>query len=141
MNPFKSGKSYLELRPFYRMQQIDGDDVDEDIKTNGLEFSVFWDNRDFYANPSKGFGLRGKVSRDFGWSNSSNSWTNVEGELDLYIPLQLSNRFRQTVLALDYWTSYSPTWDEQFNGEINNRPPAYIGSTLGGIWRLRGYPA
>jgi hypothetical protein len=141
LNPFKSGKSYLEVRPFYRMQQIDGNDVDEDIKTNGLDFSVFWDNRDFYANPSKGFGLRGKVSRDFGWSNSSNSWTNVEGELDLYIPLQLSNRFRQTVLALDYWTSYSPTWDEQPDGTAENRPPAYTGSTLGGIWRLRGYPS
>jgi len=141
LNPFKSGLSYLELRPFYRSQQIDGNDVDEDVKTNGLDFSVFWDNRDFYANPSKGFGLRGKVSRDFGWSNSSNSWTNVEGELDLYIPLQLSNRFRQTVLALDYWTSYSPTWDEQPDGTIENRPPAYTGSTLGGIWRLRGYPS
>jgi hypothetical protein len=135
LNPFKSGKSYLELRPFYRSQQIDGNDVDETIKTNGLDFSVFWDNRDFYANPSKGFGLRGKVSRDFGGFDSSNSWTNLEGELDLYIPLQLSDRFRQTVLALDYWTSYSPTC------EIENRPPAYTGSTLGGIWRMRGYPS
>jgi hypothetical protein len=116
-NPLASGKSYLELRPFYRSQQIDGDDVDEDIKTNGLDFSVFWDNRDFYANPSKGFGLRGKVSRDFGGFDSSNSWTNLEGELDLYIPLQLSDRFRQTVLALDYWTSYSPTWEEQPDGQ------------------------
>jgi outer membrane protein assembly factor BamA len=141
LNPFKSGLSYLELRPFYRSQQIDGNDVDEDVKTNGLDFSVFWDNRDFYANPSKGFGLRGKVSRDFGWSDSSNSWTNVEGELDMYLPLQLSNRFRQTVLALDYWTSYSPTWDEQPDGTVENRPPAYTGSTLGGIWRLRGYPS
>jgi outer membrane translocation and assembly module TamA len=61
--------------------------------------------------------------------------------LDLYVPLQLSNRFRQTVLALDYWTSYSPTWDEQPDGEIKNRPPAYTGSTLGGIWRMRGYPS
>ena len=141
VNPLVSGKSYLELRPFYRSQQLDGDDVDETIKTNGLDFSAFWDNRDFYANPSKGFGLRGKVSRDFGGFDSSNSWTNLEGELDLYIPLQLSDRFRQTVLALDYWTSYSATWDEQPNGEIKNRPPAYTGSTLGGIWRMRGYPS
>ena len=141
VNPLVSGKSYLELRPFYRSQQLDGDDVDETIKTNGLDFSVFWDNRDFYANPSKGFGLRGKVSRDFDWFDSSNSWTNLEGELDLYIPLKLSNRFRKAVVALDYWTSYSPTWDAQPNGEIKNRPPAYTGSTLGGIWRMRGYPS
>jgi outer membrane protein assembly factor BamA len=141
LNPFKSGRSYLELRPFYRSQQIDGDDVDEKIKTNGLDFSVFWDNRDFYANPSKGFGLRGKVSRDFGWFDSSDSWTNVEGELDVYIPFQLGNWLRQGVIALDYWTSFSPTWDEQPDGTVDYRPPSYTGSTLGGLWRLRGYPS
>jgi hypothetical protein len=136
-----SALGFLELRPFYRSQQINGEDVDEDIKTNGLDFSVFLDNRDFYANPSKGFGLRGKVSRDFGWFDSSNSWTNVEGELDVYIPFQVGDWLRQGVIALDYWTSYSPTWDQQPDGTIDNRPPAYTGSTLGGLWRMRGYPA
>jgi hypothetical protein len=141
LNPLKSGLSYLEMRPFYRSQQIDGDDVDETTKTNGLDFSVFWDNRDFYANPSKGFGLRGKLSRDFGWFNSSESWTNVEGEFDCYIPFEWGDWLRQGVIALDYWTSYSPTWDEQPGGKIDNRPPAYTGSTLGGLWRMRGYPS
>jgi hypothetical protein len=140
LNPFNSGRSFLELRPFYRSQQIDGDDVDETTKTNGLDFSAFWDNRDFYANPSRGFGLRGKVSRDFGWFDSSESWTNVEGELDVYIPFHLGNWLRQGVIALDYWTSYSPTWDEQSDGTVDNRPPSYTGSTLGGLWRLRGFP-
>jgi hypothetical protein len=141
LNPLKSGLSYLEMRPFYRSQQIDGDDVDETTKTNGLDFSVFWDNRDFYANPSRGFGLRGKLSRDFGWFNSSESWTNVEGEFDCYIPFEWGDWLRQGVIALDYWTSYSPTWDEQSGGKIDNRPPAYTGSTLGGLWRMRGYPS
>ena len=140
LNPFKSGRSYLELRPFYRSQQIDGDDIDTTVKTNGLDFSLFLDNRDFAANPSKGFGLRGKVSRDFGLFDSSDSWTNVEGELDAYIPLKMGSWLRQGVLALDYWTSYSPTWDEGSSGEISNRPPAYAGSTLGGLWRMRGFP-
>jgi outer membrane protein assembly factor BamA len=141
LNPLKSGLSYLEMRPFYRSQQIDGDDVDETTKTNGLDFSVFWDNRDFYANPSKGFGLRGKASRDFGWFDSSDSWTNVEGELDVYIPFKLGDWLRQGVIALDYWTSFSPTWNEQPDGTVDNRPPSYAGSTLGGLWRMRGYPS
>jgi hypothetical protein len=141
LNPFKSGRSYLELRPFYRSQEIDGDDIDTRVKTNGLDFSLFLDNRDFAANPSKGFGLRGKVSRDFGWFNSSDSWTNMEGELDLYFPFKLGSWLRQGVLALNHWTSYSPTWDEKSDGEITNRPPAYTGSTLGGLWRMRGYPS
>jgi hypothetical protein len=118
LNPFESGRSYLELQPFYRSQSIDGDNVDLDIKTNGLDFSAFWDNRDFYANPSRGLGLRGRLSRDFGWFDSSNSWTNLEGEIDAYIPFRLGNWLRQGVIALDYWTSYSPTWDEKSDGRI-----------------------
>ena len=140
-NPLVSGKSYLELRPFYRSQQIDGDDVDDEIKTNGFDVSFFWDNRDFYANPSRGNALQLKASRDFGWLDSSNSWTNLQGELDMYFPLGVSDRFRQKVIALNFWTSYSPTWEEQANGEIKNRPPAYTGSTLGGLWKMRGYPS
>ncbi|MBW2436494.1 MAG: hypothetical protein JRF29_04385 [Deltaproteobacteria bacterium] len=140
LNPFKSGRSFLEMRPFYRSQELEGDDIDATIKTNGVDFSVFWDNRDFSANPSKGFGFRGKVSRDFGWFDSSDSWTNMEGELDVYFPFKMGDWLRQSVVALTHWTSYSPTWDKQSNGEISNRPPAYTGSTLGGLWRMRGFP-
>ena len=140
LNPFRSGRSYLEMRPFYRSQEIDGDDVDETVKTNGLDFSVFWDNRDFDANPSSGLGFRGKVSRDFGWFNSSDSWTNMEAELDVYFPFKMGNWLRRGVLALNHWTSYSPTWNKQSDGTVENRPPAYTGSTLGGLWRMRGYP-
>jgi len=140
LNPLESGRSYIELRPFYRSLQIDGDDFETDLKTNGLDLSLFWDNRDFYANPSRGFGLRGRSSRDFGWFDSSNSWTNLDAELDLYLPFQLGAWLRQGVLALDCWTSYSPTWDEKPDGSIANNPPAYTGSTLGGLWRMRGFP-
>jgi len=140
LNPLKSGQFFLELRPFYRSQEIDGDHIDEELQTNGLDFSLFWDNRDFPSNPSRGNGLRFNVSRDFGWFNSSDSWTNLDSELDFYFPLGVSERFRQKVLVLDLWTSYSPSWDEKEDGTISNRPPSYTGSTLGGIWRLRGYP-
>jgi hypothetical protein len=139
-NPLTSGRSYLELRPFYRSQQIDSGELDKDIKTNGLDLAVFWDNRDFGPNPSRGLGLRARYSRDFGWFDSSNSWTNVDCELDFYIPLQLGDWLRQGVLALNYWTSYSPSWDKQPDGTVGDRPPAYTGSTLGGLWRMRGFP-
>ena len=125
LNPFESGQCFLELRPFYRSLEIDGDHIDEDLKTNGLDFALFWDNRDFFSNPSKGNSLKVRISRDFGWFNSSDSWTNLDGELNFYIPLGVSERFRQKVLVLDFWTSYSPSWDEKANGTISNRPPAY----------------
>ena len=113
LNPFKSGRSYLEMRPFYRSQEISGNDVDTTVKTNGADFSLFWDNRDFAPNPSRGFGFRGKVSRDFGWFNSSDSWTNMEAELDVYFPFKMGDWLRQGVLAFSHWTSYSPTWNKK----------------------------
>jgi hypothetical protein len=144
-NPLTSGRTYLELLPFYRWQQIDGDYGEDDIKTNGLEFSLYYDNRDFVPNPSMGGSIRLKGARDFGWFDSSDSWAVVQTEFDKYFSLGPSETFRQRVLAFDFWTVYSPSWDSEgiVNGQedISNRPPAYAGATLGGLWRMRGYPA
>ncbi len=141
LNPLKSGRTFFELRPFYRSQQLEGKDVDNTIKTNGLDFALFWDNRDYYLNPTYGNSLRLKLSRDFGWSDSSNSWTSVDGELDAYFPLGKSTLFRKQVIALNFWSSYSPSWEEGPGNTVSNRPPAYTGATLGGLWRMKGYPS
>jgi len=81
-----------------------------------------------------------KGQRDFGLLDSSNSWTVVDGEVDKYFSLGASDWFRQRVLAFDFWTAYSPTWNEKSNGDIDNGAPSFAGATLGGLWRLRGYP-
>jgi len=140
-NPFTSGLTYLEVKPFYRWQEVDSDEVQENVRTNGIELSLFRDNRDFKLNPSKGSALRLKFNRDFGWLDSSNSWTVVDGEVDKYFSLGASDWFRQRVLAFDFWTAYSPTWNEKSNGNIENGAPSFAGATLGGLWRLRGYPS
>ena len=140
-NPLAAGKTYLELRPFYRWQQIDGDDVDDNIRTNGADFGLFWDNRDFVPNPSRGHGLRMQASRDFGAFDSDTSWTVLQGELDQYLSLGATETFRQRVVALDFWTAYSPSWETSASGVIDHRPPAYTGATLGGLWRMRAFPA
>ena len=45
------------------------------------------------------------------------------------------------MLAFDFWTAYSPTWNETSDGEIENGAPSFAGATLGGLWRMRGYPS
>jgi hypothetical protein len=140
-NPMTSGRTYVELTPFYRSQQIDGDNIDSVLETNGAVLALFWDNRDFYPNPSRGNAWKVNTSKDFGWFGSSNSWTAVSSEYDQYIPLDLSPKLRQSVLALDFWTSYSPSWEETSDGSIANGPPAFSGATLGGPWRMKGYPS
>jgi hypothetical protein len=140
-NPLESGKSYVEVRPFYRWQEIDSDEVKSDLKTNGLELSYFWDNRDFVPNPSVGNSLRLVANRDFGLFDSSDSWSVVQAEIDGYLPLGATKRFRQRVIAFDFWTVDSPSWDVRDSGEIRHRPPPYTGATLGGLWRMRGFPS
>ncbi len=141
LNPLDSGRTFVSVLPFYRNQRIDTEDIDKDeFKTNGIDAAVFWDNRDFPRNPSRGQGVRFEVSRDFGWFDSDSSWTVLEGEVDQYVDFGESDWFRQRVLALDFWTAHSPSWNVSSSGQVSNRPPSYTGATLGGLWRMRGYP-
>lgn len=128
------------MRPFYRSQSVGSSTLDLSQKTNGLDLSATWDNRDLVASPARGQSVALKLSRDFGWFDSSNSWTVLSGELDQYFSLGPSDWFRQRVVALDFWTSDSPTWRVQPDGAVAHRAPTYAGASLGGYWRMRGYP-
>jgi len=143
-NPLKSGRTYLELRPFYRSQDVDGDLVSATARTNGLELAVFYDNRDFTRSPSQGGSIRARVSRDWGLADSTTEYTVLGLEADQYFSLGATETFRQRVIALDVWTADSPTWNDSHldNGTVvYHRPPAYAGATLGGIFRMRAFPA
>jgi hypothetical protein len=143
-NPLVSGDTNLQLTPFYRWQQISGDDLDTDLKTNGLKYELFRDNRDFIASPSRGSALLLALTQDYGWFDSSDSWTTVSTEFDKYFSLGKSDRFRQRVIAFDFWTIDTPSWETTNTGgveTISHRPPYFAGASLGGILRLRGYPS
>jgi outer membrane protein assembly factor BamA len=140
-HPLASGRTFLQMRPFFRSMQINSNEVDLVQKTNGLDFSLFWDNRNFVLNPSAGNSLLLKASRDFGVLGSTNPWTSYSAEQDIYFSLGSSDWFRQQVIALDMWTAYSPSWENQLDGSIKNRPPTFAGATLGGLWRMRAYPS
>lgn len=138
LNPLKSGRSFVSLRPFYRNQQVDGDDTDETLETAGVDFTLHWDNRDYPMNPSRGQAIALEYNLDPGIVDES--WHVVQAELEHYVDLGRSTHFRQRTLAFDFWTAHSLSWDETSSGDIDNRPPAYSGATLGGLWRMRAYP-
>jgi outer membrane protein assembly factor BamA len=141
-NPLESGITLLELVPFFSKRTFDLPDGGEGGKTNGLIFGLTYENRDYSSNPSKGSILQVKVTRDFGWFDSNQSWTNVAGEFNKYFSLGESKHFRQRVIALSFWTADSPTWETEQVGDtrrLQNTPPPTMGSTLGGNMRLRGY--
>ncbi len=145
-NPLTSGRSTLATRFFYTYRDLSEYEADEDqleARTNGLDFWYEYDNTDFPRNPSYGSRQQFKLSRDFGWFDSSNSWTNLEFDAAKYVNLGTSDWFKQKVLALNFWTSNTPSWETNpaNSQEATHRPPPNYGSELGGFDRMRAYPA
>jgi hypothetical protein len=145
-NPLTSGRSTLATRFFYTYRDLSDyeEDADElEARTNGLDFWYDYNNTDFTRNPSYGSRQQIKLSRDFGWFDSSNSWTNIEFDASKYINMGTSSWFKQKVLALDFWTSNTPSWETNPSNsqQVTNRPPPNYGSELGGFDRMRAYPS
>jgi hypothetical protein len=143
-NPLRSGRTLVELEPYLREQDFDADFGQDELKTAGLRFTLRRENVDFLANPSTGSVQRVTVSRDWGAQDDDSSFTVVELELAKFFSLGESRHFRQRVLALDFWTADTPTWEVDRVGDreiIKHRPPSYFGATLGGLERMRGFPS
>lgn len=142
-DPLASGRTFIEVKPYWREQTIGSDYGDFNQKTNGAAFSLYRDNTDFPRNPSDGNTVRLRYTQDWGWFDSSRPYTVGDFEFSKYIPLGDSEDFRQRVLAIDFWTANAFSWDRTgtVDGEdVSMHPPAYLGATLGGLWRMRGYP-
>ena len=158
-NPRTSGRTLIHFRPFYQRRTIEIDALnvglippeaglqegdEPDVSTNGIEVGIEYDNRDFTPNPTQGSLSQFRVTRDFGWFDSSNSWTSLEVSFSKYWDLGDTERFAQRVFAATAWTAYVPSWDTELVTpdfvRINHRPPSNRGATLGGVERLRGYP-
>lgn len=142
-NPMSSGVTTVGGRIFYRYQDLD--EIEEPVNlsasTNGIMLWLDYENTDFRVNPSFGSRQKITITRDFGWGDSSNSWTNLEFEASKYIDLGTSGWFRQQVLALNFWTSSTTSWSlDKQTGLVDHRPPPGYGSQLGGFDRMRAYP-
>ncbi|MBC2716598.1 MAG: BamA/TamA family outer membrane protein [Desulfobacteraceae bacterium] len=141
-NPLKSGISFIEFQPFYRYRTFEFPTDVSSGSTNGFEFGFVHDNRDYPQNPSTGSIQRLNVTSDFGWFGSE-SWTVIKGGASKYISLGETEKFRQRVIALNLWVSDNISEEVQYTDEGErhlHRAPAYLGSSLGGFYQLRGYP-
>ncbi len=142
-NPLTSGSSVIVLRQFNRYQSFEEQDRVLDGAVHALEFGILYDNTDFPVNPSKGSKQYISISHDAAWLQSDHEWTFVEFDASKYYSLGESESAHQRVVALNFWTGYSPSWDVQYNNEGKQRaigaPPYNEGATLGGFYKMRGY--
>jgi hypothetical protein len=144
-NPLNSGRTIIEFEPFYRKQDLEDRNNNEfKLETAGATLALVYDNTDWHKNPARGSYQRIAISRDWGATGDDDPpWTSVEFEYSKYFSLPQTANSRQRVLAFNLWTSDVPTWDSSHtdnNGdEAFHRPPLFMGSTLGGLERQRGY--
>lgn len=141
-NPRRSGRTLLQLEPLLFHRTIDYVEDQQEGVTAGLGLSVLYDNRDFSANPSHGSATSLGATYGAGLNEGSQSWANLRGKYSKYLSLGEGRWARQQVLALNVWTAYTPTWEEDgpTTQEYDDRPPPSMGASLGGYLRLRGFP-
>lgn len=128
-NPFKSGRSYIQTTLFHHNRDYEADTTST-LSTTGIGISFKYDNTDFPVNPSTGSIIDIGIKYDFGLDDND-SWTLAELEWSKFFQLPNSNFTDQQVIALNAWAAHT------FSDTL---PPHYFGVTLGGLYRLRGYP-
>jgi hypothetical protein len=142
-NPFISGRTFFDIKPFYRKRVA--------FATNGVEFALTRENTDYYINPTRGSLQKFSFRRDLGWFDTFAPWSVIETDLRWYFPIHeyLGNKNSlPKVLAVAFWTIDTPTWNDYdvlgtdpMGNEMRmyHRPPPYTGAYLGGRYRMRAY--
>ena len=143
--PFTTGTTIVELIPFYNRWTADKLTQEPAWTTLGLRLRVEHDNTDYMKSPSRGYSFDMKYSQDFGNLNSTQSWNTFEASYTQFVEIPHASWMRQNVIALNFWSAYSPSWKngkyyDKNSKYINaNRPPPWEGARLGGFYRMRGY--
>ncbi len=142
-NPMESGVTTLLLRQFNRYRSFETDEGDFDATIHPVEMAIAYDNTDFPRNPTTGSSQYLSITHDFGWLESPEDWTFIEFEASKYFSLGSSEYAKERIIALNFWTGDTPSWEETSNDgitDISHRPPFYEGATLGGFYRMKAYP-
>jgi len=137
-NPVRSGRTVFCIKPGWREQTLDRDDLNVPFETFNVEVALEHNNYDFPFNPSEGSFKRLAYKKDLTSDAQLGGWETVALELGKVFNLGGRDWARQQGLALGFWTAYVPTWKDGSVDTIQ-RPPPYEGAVLGGIHRMRAY--
>ncbi|PIB15915.1 BamA/TamA family outer membrane protein [Vibrio rotiferianus] len=139
-SPVESGVSSIIFTPFYSSRELD---IYNDKKEEATGFSLTfdWDNRDSVRNTTRGSHTSFDLTTGAESLQSEDLWLKWEFQNSQYYSLgPLGDWFDQQVLAFDFYTADTPTWN-QCDGTVCSRPPEQEQVRLGGLYRLRGYTA
>ncbi|MEZ9593292.1 BamA/TamA family outer membrane protein [Shewanella sp. 10N.261.52.F9] len=142
-DPLTTGSTVMVLRQFNRYQSFEFEPQTLEGSIHAIELGILYDNTDFSVNPSYGSSQYLSVSRDISWLDSDNQWTFINLDMSKYFSFGPSDWASQRILALNFWTGYSPSWELEFDDQggrrVINNAPYNEGATLGGFYRMRGF--
>jgi hypothetical protein len=143
-NPLAGGRTMLEFTPFYRNQELELDIGGERTLTaSGATARIEYDNTDWWNNPSTGSRTQLAYTRDWSGDEPGDTpWTQIEAQYSKFWSLGEGRRAKARVIAFDVWLSDVPSWNDFsiVDGDrLYERPPVYMGSALGGLFRQRGF--
>lgn len=143
-NPMESGISVLLLGQKSRYQNYQTDTATYSGDMFPFQIGYYYNNTDFVTNPSIGSSQYIAYQKDFTDESTGGSWDFLEFEASKYFNFNTSRFSRQEVLALNFWTGNSFSYDVVTapNGEsiVEHKPPFLTGANLGGFYRMRGFP-
>ncbi|MEH0672681.1 BamA/TamA family outer membrane protein [Vibrio owensii] len=139
-SPVDSGVSSIIFTPFYSSRELDiYNDKKEEV--TGFSLTFDWDNRDSVRNTTRGSHTSFDLTTGAESFQSEDLWLKWEFQNSQYYSLgPLGDWFDQQVLAFDFYTADTPTWNK-CDGLMCARPPEQEQVRLGGLYRLRGYTA
>ncbi|MGR5325471.1 hypothetical protein ACP3VW_16870 [Vibrio sp. DNB22_17_1] len=139
-SPVESGVSSLVFTPFYSSRELDIYSRNNE-EASGFILTFDWDNRDSVRNTTRGSHTSLDLTTGANSWRSEDLWLKWEFQKSHYYSFgSLGDWFDQQVLALDFYTADTPTWN-QCDGGVCSRPPEQDQVRLGGLYRLRGYTA
>ena len=142
-NPLETGVSVLLLGQGGRYQDYRTDTVTYSGDSYPWEIGYLYNNTDFATNPSYGSVQYLAYNRSLNEGNTG-QWDFLEFEASKFFNLGASRLSRQRVVALNFWTGSSLSWNETIdeNGDVvvENKPPFLDGARLGGWYRMKGFP-
>jgi hypothetical protein len=140
LNPFISGRTFLQTLLIYRSlaMTMAGQHVKQ--VASGVEFSLREDNVDYIWNPTRGYNAKLSYLSNWDALGGSGTFEVVKADVSCYFPLTPKESKTPSVLALDFKTANTTSWNDFDSAtQTYNRPPNFIGAYLGGPRTMRAY--
>lgn len=148
--PWQSGITSFELRPFYQSRTLEqttnqthSSDFSDATEVWAIASQLRWDNRNQSDNPNYGNFSEITITANIA-TDDAPSWWKWEASHSWYLNLgAIQNYIEQQSLAFNIYTADTPTWNQTqtIQGQtMYRRPPEFAAPSLGGLYRLRGYP-